>query len=398
MDKADRMPASPVDVKPVQSKSDQKLFLNYPWELYRGDPNWIPPIRMNQKELVGFKKHPFHDNARVQPFLAKRNGQVVGRIAAIIDQAHNQHYKEQQGFFGFYESIDDEQVSRQLFDAARDWLRQNGIEKLRGPVNPSLNYECGLLVDGFDSPPTFMMTYNPPYYERLLQSYGFIKAHDLLAFWGHVDMLGSLDDKLRFVTEEAKRRFNVTVRRMNRAKFKEDVQTFLEIYNKSMLNNWGFVPLSERELDSLAKSLEHLIVPELTSIAEVDGKPVAVVFGLLDYNPRVKAIDGKLFPFGFIRLLWNRKAIKKIRVIAANVLPEYQRWGLGLVVLHRLLPDVLNWGIEEAEFSWVLESNKLSKGSLERGGAQLQKVYRIFDLPEDATATPDAADAQVESH
>lgn len=387
MDKAQRMPASPVDVNSVQSKSDQKLFLNYPWELYRGDPNWIPPIRLNQKELVGFKKHPFHDNAQVQPFLAKRDGQVVGRIAAIIDHAHNQHYKEQLGFFGFYESIDDEEVSRALFDAARDWLRQNGIEKLRGPVNPSLNYECGLLIRGYDSPPTFMMTYNPPYYEQLFEKYGFVKAHDLLAFWGHVDMLGSLDDKLRFVTEEAKRRFNVTVRRMNRAKFKEDVQTFLEIYNKSMLNNWGFVPLSQRELDAFAKSLEHLIVPELTSIAEVDGKPVAVVFGLLDYNPRVKAIDGKLFPFGFIRLLWNRKGMKKIRVIAANVLPEYQRWGLGLVVLHRLLPDVLNWGIEEAEFSWVLESNKLSKGSLERGGAQLQKVYRIYDLAEDAAMT-----------
>jgi hypothetical protein len=184
---------------------------------------------------------------------------------------------------------------------------------------------------------------------------------------------------LKFVVDEATRRFAVTTRRIERARFDQDVRSFLHIYNQSLGATWGFTPLSESEVEHMAKSLKQLIVPEMTTIAEVNGQPVAVVFGLLDYNPRIKAIDGKLFPFGFIRLLWNRRGIKKIRLIAANVLPEYQMWGLGLVVLNRLVPDVLAWGVQEAEFSWVLESNDLSYKSLKRGGAILQKAYRIYD-------------------
>lgn len=376
------MPSASVEVKPVQTSADRKAFLSLPWKLYADDPNWIPPLRMNQEELLGYRKHPFHEQGEVKTFVARRGSEVCGRIAAIVDRAHNSQYDVKQGFFGFFESQNDQEVADALLSTAQAWLHEQGMQGLRGPVNPSLNYECGLLVDGFDSPPTFMMTYNPSYYADLIEHYGLVKAQDLLAFWGHIKMLDTLDKKLGFVTEEAKRRFDIKVRRMDRKRFKQDVQTFLDIYNKSMLNNWGFVPLSQGELDHMAASLKHLIVPELTSIAEVDGKPVAVVFGLLDYNPRIKMIDGRLFPFGFIRLLANRKKIKKFRTIAANVLPEFQRWGLGLVVLHSLLPAALEWGIEEAEFSWVLETNKLSRGSLERGGAQLAKTYRIFDTPE----------------
>lgn len=364
--------------------SDRRAFLNLPWDLHRNDPNWVPPLRLNQKELVGYTKHPFHDNADVQTILVKKNGKPVGRIAAILDHAHNRHYKDKQGFWGFLDAVDDPAVFKALFDEARRWLAEQGVTKFRGPVNPSMNYECGMLIDGFDSPPTFMMTYNPEYYPKRVEEYGHAKGQDLLAFWGHVNMLETLDEKLSFVTKEAKRRFNVETRRINHKNFRQEVETFLNIYNKSMLNNWGFVPLGKGELDTFAKSLQHLIVPELTSIAEIEGKPVAVVFGLLDYNPRIKLIDGKLFPTGFLRLLWKRRQLKKIRIIAANVLPEYQRWGLGLVVLQRLMPDILEWGVEEAEFSWVLETNKLSRGSLERGGAKLIKTYRIYDLPEDA--------------
>lgn len=380
------MPDSDVQIFPVKVKSEQRDFLSLPWKLHRDDPNWVPPLRQNQKELVGYKNHPFHDAAEMQTFLAVKDGNVCGRIAAIVDHAHNRQAKEKRGFFGFFESINDQGVANGLFDAAMNWLRDRDIHAMRGPVNPSLNYECGMLVEGFDSQPTFMMTYNPDYYPNLVEAYGFKKSQDLLAFWGHIDMLGGLDEKIAVISDGAKRRFNVTTRRMVRANFKQEIQTFLDIYNQSMLNNWGFVPLSDGELKHMAASLQHLIVPELTSIAEIDGKPVAVVFGLLDYNPRIKAIDGRLFPTGFIRLLWNRKKIKKIRIIAANVIPEYQRWGLGLVVLRRLLPDILEWGVEEAEFSWVLETNKLSRGSLERGGAKLDKTYRIYDFGEEASA------------
>jgi hypothetical protein len=242
-----------------------------------------------------------------------------------------------------------------------------------------MNYECGLLIDGFDSAPTFMMPYNHAYYGSLLEAEGFRKVQDLVAFWGHVDMLSQLDQKLAFVVGEAMRRFDVQLRRLDRWRFTEEVQMFLHIYNESLANTWGFTPFSQHEIEHLSASLKRLIVPEMTSIAEVRGKPVAASFSLLDYNPRIKAIDGRLFPFGFLKLLTNRRAIKRIRVISTNVVPAFQRWGLGLVILSRLVPDALAWGIEEAEFSWVLESNHLSYASLQRGGAQIVKRYRMYD-------------------
>jgi GNAT superfamily N-acetyltransferase len=192
-------------------------------------------------------------------------------------------------------------------------------------------------------------------------------------------MLEQLDKKLSFVAAESSRRFNITTRRLDASRFHQEVRMFLDIYNKSLVNTWGFVPLSDAEVDHMAKSMKHLIVPEMTSIAEIDGKPIGAMFGLLDYNPRIRDIDGRLFPFGFLRLLWNRRGIKQIRLISTNVLPEYQRWGVGLVLVARLVPDVLAWGIQEAEFSWVLESNHLSSSTLQRGGAKLYKTYRVYD-------------------
>ncbi len=366
-------------IQPVESKQQQRWFLRLPWDIYRDDPHWIPPLRQNQKELVGYAPHPFYQDADARTFLAMRNGRPCGRVAALINHAHNRRYDEQLGFFGFFESVDDTEVAAGLFEAARAWLRQHGIEHVRGPCNPSLNYELGLLVDGFDSPPTFMMTYNPPYYERLIEAAGFRKEQDLYAFWGHVDMLQSLDEKLAFILQEATRRFDVKMRCLDRRRFAQEVKMFLDIYNRSLVGTWGFVPLSDAEVEHIGESLKHLIVPEMTSVAEVDGKPVGAVFGLLDYNPRIKRIDGRLFPLGFLRLLWNRRQIKRVRLISTNVLPEYQRWGLGLVLMGRLVPEALKWGIEEAEFSWVLESNHLSRATLERGGAKLTKTYRIYD-------------------
>jgi GNAT superfamily N-acetyltransferase len=281
--------------------------------------------------------------------------------------------------FGFFECIDEQNVANLLFDAAKNWFAERDIVSMRGPANPSQNYEWGLLVEGFHSPPTFMMTYNKPYYGALIENYGFKKSQDMYAYMGHVDMLKELDPKLLFIAEEAKRRFNINVRRISKKNFKQDVKNFLHIYNAALPGQWGFTPMSAGELSATANGLKHLVVPEMTTIAEVDGKAVGAVFGLLDYHPLIKEIDGKLFPFGILKLLWKRRKITRIRLISTNVLPEYQRWGLGLVLMHRLVPDILEWGIQDAEFSWVLESNKLSRGTLERGGVKKDKTYRIYD-------------------
>jgi len=367
-------------IKPVRSRREKKQFLQFPWKIYQGNEFWIPPIRSNQKELVNYTHNPFYDQAEIQTFLAFRDGEVCGRIAGIVNHAHNERYDEKRGFFGFFESIDDQEVAAGLFDAAGEWLKQHEMSAVRGPINPSLNHECGLLIDGYDSPPTFMITYNHDYYAKLIEAYGFCKVQDLFTFWGHIEMLETLDKKLAFVSEESKRRLNLKLRRMDTSRFIEEVRMFLDIYNKSLVGTWGFTPISDGELKHMASTLRHLIVPEMTTIAEIDGKPIGVVFGLLDYNPRIKKIDGKLFPFGFLRLLWNRRGIKNVRVISTNVIPEYQRWGVGLVLLDRLVPDLLEWGIQEVEFSWVLESNHLSRASLERGGAIRKKTHRIYDL------------------
>ena len=249
----------------------------------------------------------------------------------------------------------------------RQWFADQDIHKLRGPTNPSLNYELGLLVDGFDSPPTFMMTYNPPYYARLVENYGFRKTQDLYAFWGHVAMLPAIAAKLGPVAEQIIERYNVKLRPLDTARFQEDVETFLSIYNRSLVNTWGFVPMSADEVRHMADGLRQIIVPEMAIAAEIDGRVVGASFGLPDYNPRIKEIDGRLFPFGFMHLLRNRRAIKRIRLISTNVLPEYQRMGVGLVLLYGLVPKAMEWGLEEAEFSWVLESNRLSYGALKKG-------------------------------
>jgi hypothetical protein len=372
------MPAE-YDVKQVNGSKDQAEFINLPWRLYKDDPNWVPPLRQNVMELVGFRKHPFYDTNEIANFLVRKDGVVVGRIAAIINHGHNQRFSEKRGFFGFFECTDDLEASKLLFAAACKYLVNKGMTDVRGPCNPSLNYEVALLVDGFDSPPTFMMTYNPPYYEKLIVASGFAKCEDCYAYEGDVNMIASLDPKLAFVIKEIKRRFNVKVRPFNLRNFTSEVNLFLDIYNRSLVSTWGFVPLSPAEVAHQAKGLRHLLVPEITTLIEVDGKPIGAGLGLMDFNPVIKKINGRLFPFGFLKLILSKRKLKRVRLMSTNVLPEFQRWGFGLLALEGMLPQILKLGITHGEFSWVLESNHLSRASLERGGVRRAKTYRFYD-------------------
>ena len=365
--------------EPVLNRRDEKAFLKLERELYIGDDCWVPPLWGVRREMVGFKPHPFYDQADKQAFLVRRGNRVVGRLLAIVNHEHNRRYREKRGFFGFYECADDIDASNELFSTAAQWLRTQGMTDVRGPVNPSLNYECGLLVEGFDTPPTFMIPHNHAYYSRLIEGFGFTKVQDLYSYDAHIDILNDLDPKLMFVVDEATRRFKVNCRPIDRSNFKADVRAFLEIYNLSLQQTWGYVPMSEAEIDHQGKGLKHLIVPELTSIAEIEGKPVGAGFGLLDFNQIIKKINGRLFPFGWFHIKTRKRSIDRVRMISTNVLPEYQKWGLGLVTLSRVLPDAIAFGIQIGEFSWVLESNQLSRGTIERGGATRTKVHRLYD-------------------
>ena len=381
--------SSSVSVVAVATKADQKAFIQFAWDHYAEDPYWVPPLRSEIKGLLNYRHHPFYDKGEIQTFLAYRGNKIVGRIAAIVDGFHNEHHKEQRGMFGFFESIDDDDVAAALFDAVKAWFEQRNITQLRGPANPSQNYEWGMLVEGFDEMPTFMMTYNKPFYDKLVKQNGFEKSQDMFAYIGRMKELDNVNPKMIKVVEQATERFNIKVRPVSKKTFDQDVKSFLHIYNRAVEGQWGFTPLSEGEMKETSGGLKHLIVPEMTTIAEVDGKAVGAVFGLLDYNPLIKKIDGRLFPFGIFRLLWGRRKLKRVRLLSTNVLPEYQRWGLGIVLLARLVKPCLEMGLETGEFSWVLESNKLSRGSLESGGAEKTKTYRVYDY--------DGSDNAVES-
>lgn len=364
---------------PVETKREQKAFLNLECEIYRDDPNWVPPLWLIRKELLGFKHHPFYDDAEGQAFLVRRGDRVVGRVCAIVNHVHNRTHREKRGFFGFYECHDDVDASNELFSVACEWLRQRGMTDVRGPANPSTNYDWGLLIEGFDSPPTYMITYNPAYYARLVEAFGFEKVQDMYSYDAHIDMIKTMDPKLKFVVDEATKRFNVKCRPIDRSRFNEDIHAFLEIYNQALQQTWGYVPMSGSEIDDHAKGLKYLIVPELTSIAEIDGRPVGAGFGLLDYNQIIKRMNGRLLPFGFFKLLTQKRRIDRLRLVSTNVIPEYQKWGLGLVTLAQILPNAVEFGIQIGEFSWVLESNTLSRGTIERGGATRTKTHRIYD-------------------
>lgn len=368
-------------VEPVDTRRQRKAFLDFPWQLYRDDPHWVPAIRSDEKRLLGYAgRHPFYERNAAQTFLALRDGQVCGRIAAILNRVHNEYCGEQRGFFGFFECVDDQQVAAGLLDAARQWLVEQGVHAVRGPANPGVNYVLGTLVEGFDSPPTFMMPYNPPYYGQLIESCGFRKCQDLYAYWGDVDMLPTVLERYGAVAEQIAERFGVRVRELNPRQFKRDVREFLTIYNRSMEKHWSFSPMSEGELDVMAQGLRHLCLPDLVVGAEIDGRLVGLILALPDYNPRIQQIGGRLYPWGFLRLLAGKRKIQRIRVLAANVLPEYQLMGVAVVLLRAIMPKALAGGIREAEFSWVAESNSLSRGSLEKSGTRRVKTYRVYDL------------------
>ncbi len=365
----------------VKTWSDQKRFLDLPWKIYKGDPYWIPQLRIEQSSLVGFSSEPFYKHNECKTFLVVDGKNVLGRICAVLNRGHLERYNDGVGFCGFFDCVDDVSAAGALFDAAAAWLKEKGCTTIRGPVNPSLNHTLGLLIDGFNSSPFFMMTYNPKYYEKLFEENGFRKTEDMYAYWGSVDMLPKITEKLGPICEHLKERTGAVLRCADRKHFGRDVEIFLHIYNRALTNTWGFVPMTDAEIKETVKYLKYLIVPELASAVEIDGKVVGASFALPDYNPRIRAIKGRLFPFGLLRLLWRKRDIKSIRILSTNVLPDYQMQGVGLLLMHTLLPQVLEYGITDAEFSWVLESNRFSRGSLEKGGAIRTKTYRIYDKP-----------------
>lgn len=384
-----------VVVRAVESWRDRRRFQRFPWAIYAGsppdgwlDPNWVPPILARERALLGWGHHPFFESAEIVTLLAERDGRTLGRLAAIVNHDHNRTYGDRLGFFGFFECVNDATVARALFERGGDWLRERGMTAMRGPVNPSLNYTCGLLIDAFDQPPRFLMTYNPPYYAALVEACGFAKSQDLYAYELDAALLATGTARYKPLVVAALARTDLVLRPfdLSRRAYRRDLAIYLDLYNRSLEGTWGFTPLRPREARHMADDLRRVIVPQFAVFAELDGQPIGAMLALLDYNQLLRRpqFNGRLLPFGLLRLMLGRRGITAARVVTMTMAPGYQSSGFGLVLLDSLVEAAKRWrtsgrGIETYECSWVLESNARSRGSLEHGGARIARTYRIYD-------------------
>jgi len=377
--------AAKIDVKPVRTSGDRHRFIEFPYQLYRSDAHWIAPLRMAQKDILNTKRHPFYKTSDVEMFLARRDGRVVGRIIALLNRAHHDFHNERAGFFGFFEVENDEQAAGALLGAARDWVLGRGAAVIRGPVNPSTNYECALLVEGFDLDPMVMMTYNPPYYAALLEGYGMKKAMDLYAYDIAADYFNH-SNKLQRVAERLRKKSNIRVRTVNMKDFKNEVEIIRQVYNDAWSRNWGFVPMSEEEFDHLAKDLKQIVDPRVVLIAEqaVGGttpRAVGFLLAVSDLNRALKKISGRLLPLGLLKLLWHSRKISSIRVITMGGILEFQNLGLGSIFLDEIYRRGPAAGFPTGEMSWVLENNVMMNRAAELIGGRRTKTYRIYEMP-----------------
>jgi GNAT superfamily N-acetyltransferase len=383
------MTPSDFRIVPVTTEEQRRAFARFPWRLYRSDPYWVPPIFTDRLTLLDPAKHPFHEHAEVQLFLALRGEEIVGTISAHINRLHNEVHEDKVGFFGFFEVIDDDAVAGALFDAAAAWLRERGMEAIRGPENFSQNEECGLLVDGFDLPPVIMMTYNPRYYQGLLERAGFEKAQDLYAW----DILTNIFDydvqklpaKFIRVADEARQRENLVVRKMDMKRFDSEVEIAKHVYNLAWEKNWGFVPMTEHEFDHLAKDLKMIIDPDLVFLAEIDGKPVGISLGIPDVNQALLKVRAQpntwSLPLTLVKFLWHRRAINVLRLMIMGVVPEYRALGIDALFYVETARSAFRKGYQRCEMSWILESNDMMNRIIERLGGTIYKTYRIYEKP-----------------
>jgi hypothetical protein len=365
-----------------RGKKDLRRFFDVADRVYAGDPNWVPPLR-SDVALVFAEKNPFWEHAEIQLFVAVKDGQDAGRVAAILDRAHNEFHSEKTVFFGYFESVDDPAVAGALFDAVADWGKARGMTNLRGPANPSLNDEAGLLVEGFDSPPVLMMTYNPSTYPALLEGAGFRKAKDLLAYWFELGekplaRLTRVADRLR------KRETDIIVRTVSKGGLAKDLPKIREVYNEAWEANWGFVPMTAAEMDYMAKRLKPLVVEELLWLAEArkpDGtlEPVAFMLNLPDYNVAIAKAGGSLLPFGWLKFLLALKKIKTMRVVTLGIKKTYRVRGIQSIMMADSLQFLLKKGYTGCEVSWMLEDNDAVINAVKLWGGRLYKTYRMYD-------------------
>ena len=373
---------APVEISNVRSPAEKDEFIKFPWRIYKNDPAWVPPLILERREFLDRDKHAFYRHGDAALFLAKRDGEIVGRIMASDDPNYNALHKSNLGCFGLFESIDDLDVARALFEAATSWLRGRGRTEMMGPIDYSTNYVCGLLIDGFEHSPTLLTAHNPPYYTKLIEACGFQKEVDWYAWWfEHKDAPVS---RLRRLVDARARKTRVKIRQFKLRDLAGESQRLAAVFNKAWENNWGFVPFTRAEAEQMAKEMRPIIDPSMTLIAEIDNAPVGFVICVPDINVALKQINGRLtrfgLPIGLIKLLWMRRKIRKARFVALGVLEKFRRSGIAEMLVLQVIEEGASRGIN-GELSMTLEGNVLVNRFIEAVGATVYKTYRIYRRP-----------------
>jgi GNAT superfamily N-acetyltransferase len=371
---------SDIEISEVNSRRERDAFIKFQWQIYTDDPAWVPPLIIERKAFLDRKRHPFYRHGDAALFLARKKGQIVGRIMVSDDPNYNSLHQSSVGCFGLFECIDDREVAAALFEEASNWLRDKGRTEMMGPIDYSTNYVCGLLIDGFQFPPTILTAHNPPYYRHLIETCGFTKAKDWYAWWFADPSKAVMH--LRRLAARGHRQRPVTIRQANLKNIRDESRRLREIYNQAWEKNWGFVPFTESEIEFMTNELKPLLVPEFAWIAEIGNQPVGFILTLPDINVVLRDLNGRLtrfgVPIGLIKLLLYKKRVQKGRLIALGVIEKYRRAGIAEMLVLRVIEETMIKRGITGELSMTLEDNFMINRFLEAIGAERYKTYRIF--------------------
>ena len=367
-------------ILPVTSSKDLTRFIDFPHDLYKDDKNYVPEIFIGQRDILTPGKHPFHEHSTMQLFLACEGNKVTGRIAAIHNKNHIAFTGQQDGFFGFFDCINDQDTANLLLNEAKKWLKERDLHKMVGPTNPTTNDVCGILIEGFDRPPMAMMPYNAAYYDTLLQAYGFVKKTDLLAYEINVSTANDKSVRMIDALENRLLRSGIVIRNVDLKDFKNEIPKIREVYNHAWDKNLGFVPMNDAEFDYLAKDLKMILDPRYCLVAEKDNKIIAFILGVPDINQiMINVKRGRLLPTGIFKLLFGKKNITRIRVLTLGVLEGYRKMGIEACLYGRVIKNTYGTKVTGGECSWMLEGNYLMNHAIEQINGQLYKKYRLYE-------------------
>jgi hypothetical protein len=374
---------SSISIRPVVSKADRKAFVDFAWEVYRDDPAWIPPLKDEVHGLLSPKKNPWFEHAKAELFLAERDGKIVGRISAQVDDLVLEHMGAGTGQWGMFEALDEE-VGAKLIATAENWLRSQGMTRALGPFSLSIWDEPGLEIEGFAEPPTAMMGHHRPEYQQWVEAAGYEKAKDLITY--ALDITNWQDSLIDRLIAAGERNSRIRIRTVDKSRFDEEAQLILNLLNDAWSNNWGYVPLTEAEIAYAGKKLKPIIFNELVRVAELDGEPVAFMLTIPDINELIADLDGRLFPFGWAKLLWRlrKPRVRRVRVPLMGVASKLHNSRVATQLAFMLIEftrraAVANYGAREGEFGWILEDNKGMVSIAQLPGARVNHTYRIFE-------------------